>query len=109
MPLMLHVAKNGIVSVLLVYAILLSSGISLGFEQSAQPRICCEKEAQDEHSNNAACPGSDCLCLSCISLGLFPSFRIDQASLVESVGVNRSHSMHISVFFRSIERPPKSC
>lgn len=109
MTLMLHLAKNSIISVLLVYAFLLSSGISTGFEQTAQARACCENEAQDKHSNNATCPDSGCVCMSCISLAPVQSFHIDKASFMESVGVNRSRPMHISDFYRSIERPPESC
>jgi hypothetical protein len=106
---MLLLAKNSFISILLVYAFLLSSGISTGFDQIAQPRVCCENEAQDKHSNNGACPDSDCLCMSCISLAPVQSFHINKAPLMESAGADRSQTMHISDFFRSIERPPKSC
>ncbi|OGW38324.1 MAG: hypothetical protein A2010_09240 [Nitrospirae bacterium GWD2_57_9] len=106
---MQRLAKNSIVSLFLVYAFLFSSGVSLAFEQGEQPRFCCEKESQEEQRDNAACPGIDCLCISCISLAPVHPFHINNAPLTESACYHGSRPVNLSGYFRSLERPPESC
>lgn len=99
--------KKSIIPVLLACAFLASSGMALGSPQ--EPVACCEKEAGKEAAPGPGCSGPDCICLSCISIASVRSFHMDNASLTGAAGFNRSQPVLRSGYFRSIDRPPKSC
>jgi hypothetical protein len=106
---MQRLAKNSIVSIFLVSAFLLSTGISLGFIPSELPSACCEKETQKEHSDTTTCPDTGCLCISCISLAPVHSYHNDNTPFLASTGDNRRQPCCVSGYSRSIERPPENC
>lgn len=98
-------AVKSMICLLLVFAFLLSAGLSFGLQQAEQPGVCCEQETQDA----AACARPDCICSSCISLVPVPGFQMEHSRHFESAGLKTTTTTHIPGYFRSIERPPKSC
>jgi hypothetical protein len=100
---------NHCMGLFLVFAFLLSSGMGLELSRTGPSRDCCEKEAQGEDADNAACPGPDCLCISCISLVPVSSFQMDKTSFMGPGRSNRPQPIRTSGHSRSIEHPPKSC